>query len=227
MTRESITHPSFGRLTVSRISGKFDNLVGVDFEQGHAIEITLGESSLERDLGRNWWYGGKSIAQVRMTETQFAQFITNIGRGEGTPCTIVYRCTEGFERMPEPPKHMLDLEQLKNETVKPLTELEGLLKVAADVLGDKELMKKAEGRDRAKAAIERARQNITSSLKFYLEQTLETIQEAADKTKLEIEAYAENVVRQYGLDAINAARSAGGALGKSDPSTLIEQKKDG
>ena len=90
MEKERLNHESFGQISFSRVqSGHPQKFYGSELDQNHYIQMTLQESEISRELSKEWFFGtGKVLASVRMTSGQFAEMITSLNRGDGTPCTV-------------------------------------------------------------------------------------------------------------------------------------------
>jgi hypothetical protein len=201
--RDEITHESFGMVGISRVQGQ-TNLVGMDFPVQSFITLKIHEARLERNLSRNWWFAGKLIAEIHMSETQFASMIMSPNQGSGVPCTLDYVREGPGKNVADPPKHMIDIEGLKSEVSAQAEEA----RVALNALQDK-LSAMANGGSVSKAAVrdaqgllQAAMQHAGSNLKFREEQGVQAIQKAAEKAKMEVAAYADVLLHKSGLAAL-------------------------
>jgi hypothetical protein len=86
--REKIEHSAFGQIVFSRVSGNGTAFYGSQVAQSHFIMMDVRESTLERTLSRDWYFGGKILLRLRMTSNQFAEMITSLNQGDGVPCTL-------------------------------------------------------------------------------------------------------------------------------------------
>lgn len=93
------THPSYGTLRFSRVTGGEISLFGSSIEHRDTIIMELCHASIERNLYRDWIYNNRPIVKVEMSYSQFAEAITSFGCGSGVPVTI--RFTEKDGQMPE------------------------------------------------------------------------------------------------------------------------------
>lgn len=85
--RVEFEHPAFGQLQLTRVSGTME-LYGSEFRHQHYIGIALSTSRVVRNLSNDWHHADKELFRIYMSEAQFASFITGVGVGGGTPCTI-------------------------------------------------------------------------------------------------------------------------------------------
>lgn len=213
-------HAAFGVVELHRIQGSFPNLVGVDFEQGHAVSLRIKTARQSRTHGSTHFYGQELIAEVYMSETQFARMITGLNTAEATPVTIRYR-QEGDLVSPEyPPKHMENFDDLAAEAVEPIADAVKALEQLVASFRDPKFSKAT-----ARGLAEKALRELGSNYEFMVERGMENIREAGDRTKQEILAYGEQVVRQFGLDALGAAKAALPKLG-DEPAQIEDQSGD-
>lgn len=96
------THPAFGQLQLTRMSGHTE-LYGSEFKHQHVISITLTRSKQVRNLSNNWFFPQEELFKVYMSEAQFASFVTSMGLGGGSPCTIARLPGESVPEIERPP----------------------------------------------------------------------------------------------------------------------------
>ena len=89
MEEERIEHESFGMLQISRISGRSSNLFGSSIKHQHFIELRICPGYKKRH-GNEDWLSPTMIPYitVQMSNSQFAEAITSLNLGSGTPVTI-------------------------------------------------------------------------------------------------------------------------------------------
>ena len=87
-------HESFGTIKAHRIVGHSGFMYGSDVKLDSFIQIEITKNSsveYDRVLGRRTYSSNKkkdSVVAIKMTPAQFAEFITTLNIGNGTPCTI-------------------------------------------------------------------------------------------------------------------------------------------
>lgn len=212
------THPAFGMITINRVQGRFDNLVGVDFPQGHAIRITISESEMTREYASTSWFEGRMICDFYLSEVQFAQAISSLNSAERTPVTLRhYRDSEKLFDPGEPPAHMTDLDGMEAEIDE--VDDEGVEALEEAI----RLAKEGKVKRSIVEAMEKAYREIKLNREFRVGQSKRSIRRAADKAKMEVTAFAQNIVRQFGLKQLGADQ----ALLMDQPETAaIEDKGD-
>ena len=99
-------HPSYGILHISRTSGGTSaiRLFGSPLATHYGtIRLTISKGKWIHGLNHDRYFGmSKDFIEVEMSAAQFADAITSLNMGSGTPCTIRY---VGGERVPDPPDH--------------------------------------------------------------------------------------------------------------------------
>lgn len=93
-------HPAFGCVVISRYSGSPGPMFASEIDHMGGINLVIKEATLMRAYGSESHLSGRTIAEVRMSALQFAELITSVGKGEGTPCTITARPIGPIERVP-------------------------------------------------------------------------------------------------------------------------------
>lgn len=107
-------HPTFGMIGASRVTCGPGGLYAFGSRIKHSafIDITIRRASLERDLNHDWFYGEDELIEVRLTEAQWATFVSSLNVGFGVPCTL---CHVMCERQGEVPKPEDSIAQAKME----------------------------------------------------------------------------------------------------------------
>jgi len=86
-TEYTETHPSYGCIGISQVSGK-GVLFGSEVSHQHFISITISEARRVVDEPREFVMSDRELVRIAMTQAQFAEMITSPNRGSGVPCTI-------------------------------------------------------------------------------------------------------------------------------------------
>ena len=204
---EKIKHESFGTLHVSRRSGGDGRLFGSPLRHQHHMAITLKTASMSRSLSNDWIFSDKVVAEVEMSEAQWAQFVSSPNVGGGVPCTIRYRHTEGFKAMEDVPEadgvkttFEKEVKARADEYAASARELVPVL----DAILAGATIKKADLkalRDR----LDTIATGMPNSMKFMYEQFERTMDKTVCAAKADIEAHFIKTVMQAGIDALTAA----------------------
>ena len=95
MFKNSEKNPAYGMLAFHRVTGGDPNLFGSSVSHNQKIMLTLKEGSISRELNTDWYSGGKTLFEVEMSYTQFAELISAMNVGDGIPVTIRYTNEKG------------------------------------------------------------------------------------------------------------------------------------
>lgn len=203
---EGQTHPSYGQVLFSRISGGSRRLYGSPVRKhGDSIILEIRRSEVTHRLGSTYFFGRKRLIEVELSAAQFASLLTTMNVGSGIPCTI--RQIDG-ERVEDPP----DDDPLEHERVahaftnegKYATRINGALAEAEAALREtleRKAIRKADVRE-ALAKVVSASQDVKANLPFMLGQFREAAERVATTVKAEADAWLTNTVVRAGLTSL-------------------------
>jgi hypothetical protein len=198
---KKIRHPSFGVINISKgTCTEKMNLFGSSIQQHTFIEISISKAILMRDLSRDWIMSdhGFPIVSVYLSPSQFADAITSLNQGEGTPCTI--SSIDG---------HKIKEPILESKRVQFDNEFEDLMKEVADnsnrfyVRISEILSKPSIGkhdREEIKKELDQLKMQIESNMPFIKRQFSEQMDETVVEAKNEITAFLEDKIKKLGLE---------------------------
>lgn len=95
----AFAHPAYGQIGASRATGN-TTLYGSDFVHHQYVTIQISRSQLHRDLSHDWEFAREQLIEVKLSEAQWATFVSSMNSGSGVPCTLDH---VGRERMPDIP----------------------------------------------------------------------------------------------------------------------------
>lgn len=195
---EIITHPAYGQIGASRVSGH-SVLYGSDFRHNGCMRIRIHKSELNRGLSNDWYHEREEIVEVELSEAQWATFVSTPNMGSGTPCTIT---SIGQRMVPGIPDPINRRQQFQREADKQLTtalaELDALrAEIEALKVSDKQ-------KQALRSRVQVARQELASNLGFVADQFGEHMEKVVEHAKIEVEAYLTGAVVRSGLQALGA-----------------------
>jgi hypothetical protein len=200
-------HPSYGILHISRTSGGGSSvrLFGSPLATHYGtIRLTISKGKWSHGLHYDRFFGvNKEFIEVEMSAAQFADAITSLNIGSGTPCTIRY--VQG-ERVPPPPDYATEAEHIRDNFENSLdkyTEKARTYRKKIEELTSK-LSQKA--KDEIRVALDVMEQQLTSNVPFVVKQFQEATTRVTTAAKAEVEAFVTNVVRAAGLQSIAEGR---------------------
>ncbi|WP_299076610.1 hypothetical protein [uncultured Paraglaciecola sp.] len=183
---ERYEHPAFGTVSLSRISGGA-RLFDSEFQHQYFIGLRINTATMDRGLSRNWIYGNDQVAEVWMSESQFATLVSSIGQGSGVPCTLRQIADE---RMPDIAPMETEHQMHVREFDKHLDEVYTRINDLEKEIQDAKITKKLQGSLLGK--IRSVRNAAQSNLKFVANSFAETMETTVERAKMEILGYAQN-----------------------------------
>lgn len=198
--------PYMAVIGVSRISGRI-NLFDSEHTHQHCIALRIKRASRRRDLSSDWIHGEEQVAEVWMSEAQWASFVSSINMGDGVPCTL--RWTEGTGSIPLPDDpenrtalHADEILETLEDAVKHLRELQATNLTKAQ-----------------RGLVSKAIQEICSNVNFVAKSFDEVMEERVQKARAEVDAYMTRLAMRVGLD--NLPKLSG-----PDDTPQIEDRRD-
>ena len=198
----SYKHPSFGMLSFNRTHGGHNNLFGSSIQHNDIIHMVLREGVVTRGLNDDWYVGEDEILEVEMSQSQFAELITSMNVGTGTPCTIKY--LRGKGRINEA-DFINKRQQITNEFKECMNERMSDAKEFYDEVKELFTTKKSIGKGDREMILRRlanVTQGMESSSKFIFDQFQNQIDKTITEAKGEIEAFAQNKINAIAQQAL-------------------------
>ena len=206
--RES--HESYGVLGISRQTfHPAVPLFGSSIKHGNIISITVKEADVTRQFQRDWVHGGKTLLEINMSATQFADAITSLNMGDGVPVTIRYIKGDEWNkdkrqfRDPPPETDFKKRAQgeLKSEMESLSERLELLSKNAKEILENKGPIK-ADDKKTVIRSIDALIQEVRSNIPFAHECFAESVERTVTEARGEIDATYQAVRERLGDKAL-------------------------
>lgn len=197
---KDIRHPSFGVINVSRgVCSERMNLFGSSIQQKTFIQLSISKAVLARHSTRDWIRSeGVPIVSIYLSPSQFADAITSLNQGEGTPCTITFVDGHGVKEPTLESKRVqfdADFEDLMKEVTDPTSEfyskIEYILSKPSIGKHDRELILKQ---------IDGLKMQIESNVPFMKKEWSEQLDKTVVEAKNEISAFLEDKIKTLGLE---------------------------
>lgn len=201
---ETWTHPSYGAISLTTISGGNPHLFGSDVQHGQRVRIQIKRAEHRRSLSNDWHFTrGRPLVELEMSHAQFAEFITAGGRGEGIACTLLSINGEdqaGIE--PFETKQEMFRREIEQSARRRLDDLRAeVAKLGAMIESGK--FPKADMRALHRE-LDRTVQQLPGSLSFVVGQAEEALEKATTAARISIEATVNHHINRIGLDAAQA-----------------------
>ena len=189
--RTTKSHPSYGVIVVSRATGDFNNLFqsSVGGNTGMILEICEAEVS-DSGLGEDHIHPRKELIEIHLSPLQWAEMISSVSLGGGTPCTIHRLHGKMIE---EPPKEEALAHRNARQYEEELDDLAAFSRRAENLVGDilaKGGKMKATDRNALREIFRKLTRTVTDSGPFMVKQTEEALNRMVQEAKATITDHA-------------------------------------
>ena len=204
MSDQKYTHESYGQISISRVTCNGVNLFGSSIKHNSFISIKINQSTMLKDNKHSTYYFPKDkIIEVKMTSAQFAELITTLNYGAGTPCTIEEIRDVGRIEYKKPfeedanqrLKNTIDIE--KEEFKKVIIKIQDHLK---NILSKKHINKS--DREELKTKIDILIRESINNYKFAESQFKKQMEDHIVECKAEIESTLTQITHNLNYDNI-------------------------
>jgi hypothetical protein len=195
-------HESYGMLEINRqTSSGAIPLFGSSIKHSNLISLKVKTASVKRDLNREWIHGEDTVVEVLMSYSQFTQAIMSFNT-TGTPVTISRlngkSIENDFTKESTRDTFSKEFQEIINKV---LGNAAKSAKQAEQLLSSSKPMNK-EQREDIKSMLYKIHQDIASNMKFVNECFNKQMDATITEAKGEVEAFVENKVRSFGLEAM-------------------------
>jgi hypothetical protein len=192
-------HPSYGTVQISRVHSSANNeFFGSSITHQDFIALRINQASIQRNLHRDWIHAEENIVEVYMSQTQFAEAITSMNLGSGTPCTI----HSVLRKLVEPDKFenkRFEFEKEFDAQVKKVnTDSHKLMAELYARFADSKPLTKKE-REEICGQLRMLNQEIECNMPFIQKSFAEQMDRTVLESKGEAEAFIEGKIRSLGL----------------------------
>lgn len=192
MNKNKETHPSYGMLQFCRTSGGSTNLFGSSITHKDTIRMYLREGSVERTLNSDFFMGGGLIAEVEMSQSQFAEAITSMNMGSGVPVTIKWLKEKGtIEKCPFTDKREQFESELSSSLKKTNEQSNALLEELTAMFSEKKNLTQKD-KSEILSKLTKLKQDINENREYIYKQFNEQMDKTTMEAKGEIEAFMQN-----------------------------------
>ena len=200
-------HPSYGILHISRTSGGTSaiRLFGSPLATHYGtIRLTISKGKWIHGLNHDRYFGmSKDFIEIEMSAAQFADAITSLNMGSGTPCTIRY---VGGERIAAPPDHLTEAEHIRENFEGTLDKYKAKARTYRKKIEELTSKLSAKARDEIRIALDVIEDQLASNVPFVVKQFQEATTRVTTAAKAEVDAFVTGVVRAAGLQSIAEGR---------------------
>lgn len=191
-------HPSFGQLSFHRITSNVGkSLYGSSLCHSQIIRMRLSASEAQRRLNTTDYYSTNNLIEVDMSPQQFAELVTTMNRGGGTPVTIIRMPDGEIEDCPfENERETFSKEFQKD--INKITQNSKLLIARAKEMLSQKSIKKSEMRELI-SYLDSINRDLSSNLGFVETMFQEATDKAVSAGKHEIESFWQSTIERLGV----------------------------
>lgn len=202
MTEKYEKHPSYGMLLFSHTHGGERELFGSSIKHNDTIRMYLKHGEVKRDMNSDWYTGRDMIVELEMSETQFAEAITNMNFNDGVPVTIRYTEKDGIiDPCPFISKHE-QFEQELNKNLDKANEItNSIIDETTELFKKKGTITKSE-KNRILSLLYDLSRNINGNRDFIYSMFNEQMEKTIHEAKGEIEAFIQNKMHSIAAKVI-------------------------
>lgn len=201
MIKTKETHPSYGMMQFSRVSGSSTALFGSSIRHRDTIRMRVMNAEVDRHLSNDWYFGKKEIIEVEMSYSQFAEAITSMNQGSGVPVTIRHIQGEQIEPCPFIDKRM-QFEKEFEENLKGANETAcELIHSVREMFTSKKTLNKKD-KEEVLGKLNQILRAIDGSASFIYSQFNEQMDKTTREAKGEIEAFMQNKINSIANAAL-------------------------
>ena len=190
-------------------------LFGSSIKHKDTIMLRIYQGEVDRHLNRDWYSTDKQYIEVEMSYSQFAESITSLNQGEGTPVTLRRLDGKRMEDCPHVDKR-IQFENEFSEHMKVINnKLVQLTKDAEEILNEKKPPTKKD-KEMILEQIKNMQMEISSNIPFIYSSFNEQMDKTVQEAKGEIEGFMAHKIISAGLEALG---------GKHDLLQIEEQEE--
>lgn len=191
-------HPAFGLISAHRVQGGQITLFGSPIKHSSTVRITISEAEEQLDLHHEWQHQKKMIAEVELSEAQWAAFVTRMNISSGVPCTLLCRHTDGFTHLPAIEDTSFvekKLADIKRTTAEQLAGVQRLVKEFKDA-AEQGAISKTRAKEIA-TKLDWMLQQMPDNTEFMAKSVTKHTEHAVTAAKAEVDAFILNRALQF------------------------------
>ncbi len=204
MEERTVTkHDSFGLFSVHRITGGNGVLFGSSVRHHNRVRLTISRARWVRDSSHDWYMADDELIEVDLSPVQWAEAITSMNVGPGSPCTIVHINHETMPDCPAMSERELIQDEFKEKMKKVVQTFDKEVNVIKEALTKKTVL--MSDRKTILDALRVLQMQLASNVPFMHTQFNEAMEHTVAEAKGEIEAFYTNAVLRVGQEALSAS----------------------
>lgn len=200
---ERKSHPAYGMITLSKQSvSPPQPLFGSSIKHGNIINMSISHGEYERGINHDWYHARGRICEIELSLSQFADIITSIGSGDGTPCTIYFTERDGYAPKVD---YVSKVEQFSTEFDNQLQgvqqNLDETYSLVKQLFDSKKTLNKSD-KELILNALYSAKQNVGCNASYVYDSFNEQMDKTIKEAKGELEAFMQAKLHHLAVEAI-------------------------
>lgn len=207
---EQEKHESYGLLSLSRVSSSQGvPLFASSVRPHNTIRLTISTAKRERSYNRDWIHNEKTLIEVEMSPAQFAEAITTLNIGVGTPVTLRYVAGKKMQECPDMDFRVVTQNELKEEMSELGQKIRKLTQDTKELLKGSGALRKAD-REKILADIDQLEIEVNSNIPFVHQCFNEAVAKTISEAKSELDATVSHIKTSLGEKALAQLQHDGG-----------------
>lgn len=225
---EYTKHPSFANLYIGRsqCSGK-QALYGSSIKHSDIITLKISPSYIGRSLHNDHYYvDTQPYIEIDMSQAQFAQAITSLNMGEGTPVTLRRLNGQYIEECPFEDKRTQFDTEFSTDMNTVVQKFDDDINEIESILAQKRSLTKAD-KERILAAVHHVQRVLGSDMPFLFSQFNRQMEKTVTEAKAEVEGYIHSRMDDLAINNLQGKVSAEESLGEGNNDERISEPDEG
>lgn len=200
------SHPAYGSVVFHRVTGGVGRLYGSHLrDHTTSVRLSISRAQVKHDLSQDWHFASPAdeIVEVELSYAQFAQLLTNMNVGNGTPCTIRHLNGKRIEPLPDDEK--IEHEKIVDEFKEKINRLVDALKAGQlrvrELLSKKSALTKVE-KEEIDHVLSVVVMEVGANAPFVVDQFQESAQKIVTEAKAEIDATITTAALKLGVECL-------------------------
>lgn len=199
MEKNYYQHESQAAISFSRITGYKRPLVGSSILHDSTIMLRISPTILKREFNEDTFYtDGAPYIEVEMSQAQFAEAITTMNNGTGTPVTL----RRLNNRKVEDPVFESKVQQIEQEFKKDMVQLDERLRAMSNSINEileKKTINKGD-KESIRKQMDMLHQEIYANIPFVQEQFSLQMAKTVQEAKSEVESFITTRIQTLGME---------------------------
>ena len=225
---ENKKHPSYANLYIGRsqCSGK-RALYGSSVKHSDIITLKISPSYIGRSLHNDHYYvDTQSYIEIEMSQAQFAQAITSLNMGDGTPVTLRRLNGQFIAECPFEDKRMQFDTEFSDDMNATVQKFDNDIEEIESILAQKRSITKAD-KERILAAVHHIQRVLGSDIPFLFSQFNKQMEKTVTEAKAEVEGHIRSRMDDLAMQNLRAEDATSGFLEEENNDEKILESDGG